>query len=1024
MTDTTDKLIIQSETQGVQQSTDQLNKLKGSMDGVSVSAQNVEKSTGSVDSKFAALERRLGTVAGQSAKFEAAQRTINAALAANPGLQARANEALAAAEARFIRTGGAVNEVAKSAQLTRSDLINLGRQGSDVFVSLAGGINPLMVGLQQLPQALDPVIARGVPLKAAFSQVASGAVALITPLTATIAGVTALSFAAGAAALQMDRLQVSSQRALSGAGQRTGTTVSDLNAFTSQNASRLSGAGLSTKEARDFGEDLTRTGEIVISRLRGMSDAVVGFSNQTGKSMDEARKAMVGFAVDPKKAIEELAQTYGSFDVATRKAVDALVLADDKTGAFQVIIDALSEKSKAAAQNMGFFEKAGRSVINLLSTEVGKPAGLEEQLAATQAKLAQEGNGAARSSGSTARLRQEVLDLQAAIEKVNAGKAAAEINKLSTAADGAARSINPQIDQIEQLRTKLEQLERAKAAGTTSKYGAQVDNDAITAYQNIIAATQQAQAEAARYNELVKEISTAWGNVGQATALSLQGLQNQLGVANAVGGAEKMMAQEAADYANAVMQGKTALEASQIAAMNLALAQAQVNSAARETLFNLQNMAQVAAAVTGQQQMQAQAQAQYNQLVHDGVDAILAEKIAAQQLANSQAQATANVEKQIEALKDSTAMIKAQQNGTEASTAAAIAYKNAIASGADETAAAALKAATLANYMAQAASSGQSLAAAQQAFVNSFSGVYVGGVGGSPYGGVSTGEYEANTGGGWNLHDPIPSGQYGSALSPVGELLQWDYNMQQQAAKQAQSFAAMVNQAGDINAALTYAMGQQAHGTQYGVPGVIDQFGRSTWEDWGMSAPVLGQAVSESEIISQVSQLYDLKNQMTADKSTQLSNLNAEMAWLQSRPQSIDQMRAIAQLRQSIEQLTNSTDSLNSTNQELLSPYYTQDPRKSHIGFRSQGMATGGYVDVPGGISANDNMLAMIPVASGERIYVDPMSSKRGVGQPSQTTININVPITIVGNANKDEVGRTVYQSMQTAARQLAAAQR
>jgi hypothetical protein len=63
---------------------------------------------------------------------------------------------------------------------------------------------------------------------------------------------------------------------------------------------------------------------------------------------------------------------------------------------------------------------------------------------------------------------------------------------------------------------------------------------------------------------------------------------------------------------------------------------------------------------------------------------------------------------------------------------------------------------------------------------------------------------------------------------------------------------------------------------------------------------------------------------------------------------------------------------LNGTNQDLLSLYYSQDPRTSHIGFRSQGMAAGGYVDVPGSPSANDNMIATIPVASGERIFVDP----------------------------------------------------
>ncbi len=130
----------------------------------------------------------------------------------------------------------------------------------------------------------------------------------------------------------------------------------------------------------------------------------------------------------------------------------------------------------------------------------------------------------------------------------------------------------------------------------------------------------------------------------------------------------------------------------------------------------------------------------------------------------------------------------------------------------------------------------------------------------------------------------------------------------------------------------------------------------------------------------------------------------------------------ISNLTSSVDKLNTSTQQLNSTMGDLLSPYYTQDPRTSHIGFRSQGMADGGYVDVPGGISANDNMIATIPVASGERIYVDAMPGRRGGS--SGTTISINMPVTIQGNANKDDIGRTLYQAAQNTARQLAASGR
>jgi hypothetical protein len=82
-------------------------------------------------------------------------------------------------------------------------------------------------------------------------------------------------------------------------------------------------------------------------------------------------------------------------------------------------------------------------------------------------------------------------------------------------------------------------------------------------------------------------------------------------------------------------------------------------------------------------------------------------------------------------------------------------------------------------------------------------------------------------------------------------------------------------------------------------------------------------------------------------------------------------------------------------------------------------MASGGYVDVPGGSSANDNMLATIPVASGERIYVDPMTGRRGTASGGNLTINISSPVMIAGNASKDDVGRTMFQNNQNLAKQL-----
>lgn len=180
-------------------------------------------------------------------------------------------------------------------------------------------------------------------------------------------------------------------------------------------------------------------------------------------------------------------------------------------------------------------------------------------------------------------------------------------------------------------------------------------------------------------------------------------------------------------------------------------------------------------------------------------------------------------------------------------------------------------------------------------------------------------------------------------------------------------------------------------------------------------SPITG-GIDVNSQMSQVDQLTQLLNSQTPDKGTQIANLQAEMAWLNKLPETIARDQKIVSLQQSIDQLRKSTDGLNGTMGDLLSPYYTQDPRTSHIGFRSQGMASGGSFVVPGGYSSNDNMIGQIPLASGEEVTVSRPGESGGAAP-----IIINQNITIQSNATKGEVGRTMYQNAQNLGRTLRA---
>ncbi len=946
-------VIINYESQNLDQTVGGIKQTSVALDGLVVASSSTEKSTAALASRFSSLERQLGTAGGNAAQFAKVQKTVNDAVGQNSDLQARGNDVLEAARLKYLATGAAATEAGKAHE-------GFSTQAQALFHAIRGGVEQIAVGIP-ITQALTSEMnhltyaATGPGgISGAFGQLGGFVKNLVSPTTAVIAGIVGITAAAALLANQLDKVQVSSQRAISGAGARTGTTVGDLNSFVSQN-SGVSGTGLSNKEARQLGEDLTKTGGIVVDQLHGMSDAVVGFSNQTGKSIAEASKEFVAFGKDPVKGLQELANVFGDFDIATRKAVEEFVRADDKTSAYNVVLDALSEKSKEAAQNMGGLEKATRTVTNALATETGKPVGLEQQLESQRQRVVGAINAPTGAIGgldedekakAIVRETKAYDDLNAALQKVDATRAKDQVNKLSTDADYADRVLVPQISAIEQLKTKIEELNRAKAAGATSQYGAGVDAAALQAAQNQLQALKESEAEAARYNIEIANIATSWGNVGQSVALQLQTMQNALPVAQAWTEAGRMRAQYEATYLNNLNKGKTAQEATALASKEEEL---------------------------------------------------------------SKASAVASAQKLVQSSQDNLDKIQAQGTGMEGVVASSIAYRDAIQAGATSTQAAAiasntlqanmLQAAQAADQMAQSASNAASAAFTASAATN-------GGAAGNYYGGHggSTGNYSADSGYFAGNSQTI-TGLYANPGAA--------YLLQQQAADEAAGIQGLVAAAfakGGTTAALdAIRNAPNSYGSDLGGTG---QNGYNLTAILGPTRSTVADKVSAYDAIVQS------QNSQTTDKGVQNSNNLSEIAYLRTLPPDPAVTSKITELTNAINGLTTSTNSLTATNQDLLSPYYTQDPRTSHIGFRSQGMASGGEFVVPGGYSSNDNMIGTIPLASGEIVSVRRPGESSGGGQTFHIVNNISVG----GGANVDQFKRTVFQATQNTVRQIRAA--
>lgn len=941
---------------GIQQSSlTQQSAMAASFDKWSQCLAKVNQAAPSVVSTTAAIDQ---VAKATTVSITSSGKALTAfTAAAKPAAQAATelNKASTSAAASTATLSAGVEKATSATGLARHELVNLSRQAQDVFVGLTSGQSFGTVLVQQGTQIADVFANSNGTLKGFFGQIASGASAILTPMR-LLAG-SALGF--GAAALYLANSWSESgakvQRALIGIGAATGATVADINNFVKANSSAT---GLTVGEAQNAAIEFTKTGNIAVQGLKGVGDAIHGYAILTGQDATDATKALAGaLSGDLVKGAEQIDQTYGSMNSATLEYIRTLELQGDRSKAIQVILDAINPANRKAADSVGILTKAYQALAGAMSKIKNGPSGSDspqDQLAALQARRAaivqQTGNPAGGLVGDVqndvranflGELDSQIGDLQRKIDGFNTAHVTTQLNKMSKAGDDVVRSIIPQIDQIHQLEQALATLEAAKnTPGVERSLGA--DDAATIAIQNQIAALREAQAESERYNANISELSTAWDGVSQSTAITLQQLQNQLPVAQAVTAADQMRAQEIATINNLLLQGKSLYDASAIAAKQLELGQAA---------------------------------------------------------------ATSNVLKQVEALKDSTAMMKAQKDGTEATTAASIAYKNAIKSGADSASAAALESATLANYTERASSAANGLAAEYIAAADAM---------------------DAANEAAYRAASALPAHGFNPQVMPAnGGTISGD---------PANNVSVFYNNGGagkrlDLGFTPAFMTDSGGAGAQP-VDSVLSQVASDAYTSGGIDAAiqaVMAQAqgytnpADASSVINQIGSLFDFKNSQTNDKGVQVGNLQSEIALLNTLPDTIARDQKISALTQSINQLRNSTDGLNNTNQELLSPYYTRDPRTSHIGFRSQGMATGGEFTVPGGYSSNDNMLAQIPVASGEIVSVRRPGQNLG-GSTSQTVVNITNHITVGAGAQKNEVGRTVYQTMQNTLRQLKAA--
>jgi hypothetical protein len=343
----------------------------------------------------------------------------------------------------------------------------------------------------------------------------------------------------------------------------------------------------------------------------------------------------------------------------TRKASE---LTTNWSGAFTRLANAASNALHATS------EPPSTGQLGNINQQIGDLSGRRETLVSAGSSP----NDIAKLTDEIGRLRLEATKLEAGDLTAKFGewgmaalKAAEQFTPLRT-----------QAVELEKQLALLKQAQASPETRLTlnPEQNKQLDESARAAEVRTTK-TKQGADEADRFNQRVLEISKSYSNVGQETALALKHMDNMLPVARAVGGAARLAAQEQATFNNLIDRGKSSEEAAAVAAKERALAQAQINAQARDATFQLENQLQVASAVGGAARMAAQEEATYNQLVHDGVSSGEASAQAAAQHALAEAQVNAAAKETLFSLQNQRPVVEAT-TAAEQIQAQAIATKN------------------------------------------------------------------------------------------------------------------------------------------------------------------------------------------------------------------------------------------------------------------------------------------------------------------------------------------------------------
>ena len=630
---------------------------------------------------------------------------------------------------------------------------------------------------------------------------------------------------------------------------------------------------------------------------------------------------------------------------------------------------------------------------------------------------------------------------------------------LGDIATSVGKSAEDAIDPLKKMKDALAETvaNASEAQSALGSYGDAVDKLrtqqeklTLALLDNAISGDQYTRANDAIQQQItyIDQLKTAYGGVSAEIAQQLNTLSQQTALAQARNGAEQINLQYQQTITNLMGQGKTAAEATAVAEAQRALSLAQINAGLDQQLKSLQEQAEVMRGATDLDKARIKAAQDYQKAVDAGADSLKAGAVAAQTIANARMQQDA----QEMATAEADAARASEQRA--ASNARAAEQADREADQMDRMVAAAREYARIRAFIPSFIQDSE-LFTNKDGTKSQFGGsvndnLYAPGTrSGTASGGYTSGttflpaKTAAEVGAGlWGAGNVDANGM------PTSEILYNTAAQQLFSGLGAKDAALLLaggvdpSRSGELLSRNSIGLASQGFNEQSTTQATNNlmsllqggrlSFQRGSQDRWGGEGASADFAVNLASQEGQTVMNRLLSLLPDADK---IGVLEAEIAKISQSNPTIARDEIIMSLTEQLKQLKDATDAntdATSAMTDVLSPFYSSDPRSTHLGFRS--FAGGGIMTADGmlplrqyaggGIANSPQMSvfgegstpeAYVPVPSG-RIPVEMKGPANSNQRPIQVTINVH------GNADMGTVAalkKTAFQQTQSMRRAL-----